>query len=233
MLFEPNNLWTYLGLSGIWTCSLLFDLLQLCHIRAARFLLQLLLSSWHGIFAHILMTVTVCLPSVSLSLSVTICLSLLSVSQLAPHWASVSGFVIKKSHQSQQRADWMPQPCHAPLRHDALSFICCQHYQRVDSTPPPPLLDLSCHTIPLGWLRISIECPITAPKSFPFRFHCKTNVMSVVAQLISPPLHTPPPPLHTSPDYSHSPLRVCARLMRLMKKVLIVLTLVSQSTRQS
>lgn len=155
-----------------------------CHHDTA----YLLTSWWQSLSVYRL--------SVSLSLSVTICLSLLSVSQLAPHWASVSGFVIKKSHQSQQRADWMPQPCHAPLRHDALSFICCQHYQRVDSTPPLPSSPSLLSHYSTRLTANPIECPITAPKSFPFRFHCKTNVMSVVSQLISPPLHTPPPSSH-------------------------------------
>lgn len=95
----------------------------------------------------------------------------------------------------------MPRPLPA---HDALSFICCQHYQRVDSTLPSLLSSPSLLSHYSTRLTANpIECPITAPKSFPFRFHCKTNVMSV-AQLISP-LFTSPS-LHTSPDYSHSPI---------------------------
>lgn len=124
--------------------------------------------------------------SVRLSACLSVCLSFRRVCQHAPHWASVSGFVIKKSHQSQQRADWLSP---APPTH---SLICCQHYQRL--LPVSPLafpLHQVCHTIPLGFLPGSkpIERPLQ-PQSFPFRFHSKTNVMSDVSHLISFSTHS-------------------------------------------
>lgn len=77
-------------------------------VKNFRIWLQSLSSAWHGIFAHIL--------SAQPPLSLSVC-------QHAPQWTSVTGFVIKKTHQSQQQrrltlTDWVVR-----------SLICCQHYQ--------------------------------------------------------------------------------------------------------
>lgn len=82
---------------------------------------------------------------------------------------------------------------YASVHRTALSLICCQHYQceqRVRERDNIPPLSLSLLSLVMSHYstRLTaypIECPITAPKSFPFRFHCKTNVMSVVSQPIS------------------------------------------------
>lgn len=82
---------------------------------------------------------------------------------------------------------------YASVHRTALSLICCQHYQceqrvRERERQYSPLFLLCPLFMSHYSTRLTaypIECPITAPKSFPFRFHCKTNVMSVVSQLIS------------------------------------------------
>lgn len=84
----------------------------------------------------------------------------------------------------------MPQYTVPPFRLFVVNIISVsREWERETIFPPLPSLS------PLSPLFMShystrltaypIECPITAPKSFPFRFHCKTNVMSVVSQLIS------------------------------------------------
>lgn len=150
------------------------------------------------------MTRNMCTHPVRLFSCLSACLS---VSQHAPHWASVSGFVIKKSHQSQQHADWLTD--YHPLGNQRTrSLICCQHYQSSHSRLCPPRPTVTCMSHYSTRLHTRshwqpIESP-SQPQSFPFRFHCKTNVMADVSHLVP------------SSFSSHS------HLMRLMKKVLIV-----------
>lgn len=130
---------------------------------------------------------TFCL-SLPLAFSISFCL-LCQSTYYAPHWASVSGFVIKKSHQSQQRADWicLSTP-YRPFAYLLSTLSVWAESERERERQYSPLFLLCPLFMSHYSTRLTaypIECPITAPKSFPFRFHCKTNVMSVVSQLIS------------------------------------------------
>lgn len=149
-------------------------------VKNFRIWLQSLSSAWHGIFAHILSAH----PPLSLS-----------VSQHATRWTSVTGFVIKKTHQSQQQrrlTDWLGRPLAYLLSTlSALAAVCYDVYVTLFSPSPGSHWQL-------------IESPLQR-HSFPFRFHCKTNVMSWHAAHLIP---------ISFPFHSH--------LMRLMKKVLIV-----------